>query len=355
MKKQTDGRYRTKIIVGKKEDGTNITKWISGKTHKELEANRQKILAEYRDGAEPHSKYLLAIDWIKRWYDTCAAPNMKPTVAANKRGCIALYIAPYIKDKAIKAVSAFDLQEIVNNVDKGHTTQQNVASILRGAFKAAWAQGVIPRDVTASLTVRLRPYRSRRALNEDEAKAVEESLSERRTEPLMVALFYYTGMRRGEVLALRWCDIDLKKDIIHVTRSLTFKTRSVDLPKTDAGRRDIPICKELHEILAERQGIGKALLVPGRRGGLIRESAYRTKWKRVQREIFGAEEDCEITPHYFRHNYATRLYDAKVDVLTAARIFGHSDPTTMIKIYTHLDQTARAKKSEKAARRAFEK
>lgn len=352
MKKQKDGRYKSRVVVGKRRDGTNIVKYISGKTKKELEEARQRVLAEYRDGAVPDNKYLLANDYIMRWYDTCAAPKMKKTVADQKRRRIEIYIEPWLRDKALKAVSAFDLQEIVNAVDKGRTVQQNVISVLRGAFRAAYSQGLTERDITASLRVRLRAHTARRAFTEYESKGIEENLSERRTEPLIVSLLYYAGMRRGEMLALRWSDVDLKSEVLHVTKSLNFQTGAIEGTKTAAGVRDIPICAELNAILAERQGIGNTLIIQGERGRPIKEMAFRRRWAHIQREIFDGNE--EITPHYFRHNYATRLYDAGVDVLTASKVLGHSDPATTLRIYTDISNSRRVSDGSEAVKRAFE-
>ena len=167
MGKQKDGRYKTKIIVGKRADGSNIVKWISGKTKRELEANRQRVLQEYRDGVTAEDLLMLAVDWLYKWYDAYSAPSQKPAGAAQKRRRIDTYIAPYLKDKRLRAVSALDLQGIVNACDKGHTVHVQIVSILRGAFKAAYAQGIIPRDITAALISRPRAYTARRALTEE--------------------------------------------------------------------------------------------------------------------------------------------------------------------------------------------
>ena len=352
MAKQKDGRYRTKVIVGKTAEGKNIVKWVQGATKKELEANRKRILTEYRDGVVAENSSILAMDWIYKWYDAVCAPRQKEEGARQKKRTVEIYVEPYLKDKQLRAVSAYDLQEILNKCKKGHTIQTRIKGVLKGAFAAAYANGMINRDVSVALTVKMKSYKSRRALTDEETKQVEKLLEERSTEPLLLALLYYTGMRIGEILGLQWKDVDLKRDFIRGERSLSFKTMSTDTTKTEAGVRDIPVCAELKAILKDYQGIGEAFVVQAaEKGGPVPEMSYRRRIKRISKAI-GSEE---LTAHYFRYNYATRLYDAKVDPLTAAKIFGHSDPTTMLKIYTDIEHSKRSKRSTDAAKRAFQK
>jgi integrase len=349
MKKQADGRYKTKVVVGTRSDGTKVVKWVTAKTRREIEEKRQAAIIKYRDGAVGHLGTIMAMEWIYRWYDTVAAPGMSEAVASQKRRRIETYIEPYLKDKQLRAVTVFDLQEILNACDKGHTVMVQLSSVLKNAFRTAYAEGIIARDVSASLISRVKPYQSSRAFTDEESSILEQSLANRTTEPLMLSLFYYTGMRRGEVLGLEWRDIDFEKGIIHVRRSLDLRTGELGKLKTPASERDIPIGAELMEILKEHRGIGNALVIHSKRGEPIAESTFKWRWKRVE-ALLGTKE---ITPHYFRHNYATRLYDAGADVLTAAKVLGHSDPTTTLKIYTDIKNSRRVEAGKAVVKTAF--
>lgn len=351
MKRQADGRFKTKVVVGTRADGTKVVKWITGKTKRELEERRQAVLIRCRDGAAEQRTSVMTMEWIYRWFDAVAAPGMSETVAAQKRRRIETYIEPYLKDKQLRAVTAIDLQEILNACDKGHTVVVQITSVLKNAFRTAYAQGFIPRDVSAALISRPKPYHSRRALTDEESAIIEQDLSERLTEPLMLGLFYYTGMRRGEVLGLMWSDINFKDGVIHVRRSLDFN-RGIGKLKTPAAERDIPVGAELMEILRENRGVGNTFVVRSVRSGkALSESSFKNKWRKIE-ALLGTDE---VTPHYFRHNYATRLYDAGVDVLTAAKTLGHADPTTTLKIYTDLDRSRKVKAGKEVVKAAFKK
>lgn len=382
MGKQADGRYRSKVVVGKRADGRNIVKWIQGTTKKELEQNRQRILAEYRDGVAVEESSVLATEWIQKYFDVQVRPNQKPSTADGVQGQINNYILPALRDKQLRAVTAFDLQAIMNGLaGKSKTLTSNVKHVLKGAFSAAYSQGVISRDVSTALYSRPRAAEKRRALTDRETAAVEKALSERTTEPLMLSLFYYTGMRRGEVLGLKWSDVDFKKEVIHVRRDLDVKTKSTDTLKTPAAKRDIPMTPELKQILTEYRGIGSGYVLQLEDGSPLGSTAFKRHFAKIQ-ELLLSDEDAErrrelrrhkdrerknaayyrargktytqrpvpegadkapdlVTPHYFRHNFATVLYDAGIDVLSASRVMGHADTKTTLSIYTDIANSRR--------------
>ena len=250
-------RYKGKVVIGTKPDGTKVQKWASGKTKRELQDNLQKIKAMYRDGLDTADSDIFASDFICRYFDTAIAPNQKPQTSKDLRRQIKLYIEPYLKDKRLKAVTFFDLQECVNGLSgKGRTLISNVANVLRRCFSAACAMGYIPRDISAGLCVRLPLRKHNRALTDEERHAIEGAIERRDTEPLLLGVLYYTGMRRGEVLGLQWRDVDFEEGVIHVCRDFDFKTNSIDTLKTKNAERDIPIVHELEALLREYRGIG---------------------------------------------------------------------------------------------------
>lgn len=352
MKRQADGRYKTKVVVGTRSDGTKVVKFITALSKRELEEKRQAVLARYRDGVAEKTKEVMAMDWVYRFFDTVMAPNQKPKTAKDIRAQIAKYIEPYLQDKALRAVTLFDLQEVVNGLSgRGHTLVSNMKSVLTKSISAAYAQGYIPRDVSAALSVRLPQRRSNRAFTDDERAILEKSLSERATEPLLMGLLYYTGMRRGEALGLQWRDVDFAADAIHVRRDFDFATNKLDTLKTANAERDIPMVPALKELLQEYRGIGTAFVIhaPTDPRKPLCEATLKRKWKKVQ-ALLGDD----VTTRTFRNNFATVMYDAGVDVLTAAKAMGHADPTTTLKIYTDLERSRRVKHGNEAVKAAFE-
>lgn len=352
MIKQKDGRYRTKIVVGKTAEGKNIVKWIQGATKKELEANRQRILREYRDGVDPEHRNVLATDWIYNYFDHSIAPGQKPATAEDIRSQIDRYIFPHLRDKQLRAVSLADIQSCVNAcAGKCRSIHTNVMGVLRRSFAAAVAEGYIDRDVTAACVVRLPERRHNRAFTPEEMAILKRNVAERKIEPLLTALLFYTGMRRGELIGLQWKEVDLKNDVIRVRRDFDWKENVLDTLKTPNAKRDIPIVPELREILAENKGKPEEFVVHAPTDPLkaLPESTYKRRWKAI-RALIGAED---VVARTFRNNFATVLYDAEVDVLTASKAMGHADPTTTLKIYTDIERSRKVQKGADSVKYAF--
>ena len=347
MKKQADGRYKSKVVVGKKTDGSNIVKWISGRTKKELEAKRQRVIEEYRDGASS-KREVQAVDWINEYYDAVIAPGQKPTTAKDIRSQIRRYIVPVLKDKQLRAVTSLDLQKVINGT-KGRcrTLVGNVQSVLKRSFSAAYAEGLIERDVSASLRAALPPRKPTEALSIVSRENVSQRLTEPFTEAVLLGLLFYTGMRRGEICGLQWRDVDFERNVIHVRRDLDFKLRSVDRLKTVNAERDIPLVPELKAILMRHRGIGTVFVISGEQ---ITESGYNAKIDRICAEL-----GFKATARNFRKTFNTMLLDGGVPVIVAAKLMGHADANTTFKYYTDLERSKLVEDAVSSVTGAFEK
>jgi integrase len=344
-------RYKNKVVIGVRPDGTKVKKWASGSTKKELQENLLKITEKYRDGTDPEGANVFAMDFIYSYFDTFIAPNQKPQTSKDIRRQIKLYIEPQLKDKLLRAVTVFDLQECINGMNgKCRTLISNVANVLKRCFSSACAQGYIPRDISAGLVVRLPQREHNRALTDEERHAIESAIGRRDTEPLLLGVLYYTGMRRGEVLGLQWRDVDLDEGVIHVRRDFDFKTNAIDTLKTKNAERDIPIVHQLEALLREYRGIGEAFVVssPKDPGKPLCEATLKRKWKKI-RALVGDD----VTTRTFRNNFATVLYDAGIDVLTASAAMGHADPSTTLAIYTDLKRSRKVKDGNETIKGIF--
>lgn len=177
---------------------------------------------------------------------------------------------------------------------------------------------------------------------------------------LFAYFLLYTGLRRGELLALRWEDIDFKNNIIHVNKSVSYESNQpvVKAPKTEAGKREV----DLLDVLAEALPRGKKGYVFGGEKPLTKIQ-FRKQWLNFCRSIGQVEEIKTkhkaankheytstqykplITPHQFRHAYASMLDDAGIDETAAKDILGHSSIVVTKDVYTHI----RSKKRERSA------
>ena len=145
-----------------------------------------------------------------------------------------------------------------------------------------------------------------------------------------MGLLMYTGMRRGEALGLRWEDIDLENNLIHIQRNVThpqMNTPIVTTPKTKAGRRSIPIDDNLMEILKPLGTEG--YILSGENPMTL--CSHRNMMKRINKaiDLHGA------TAHILRHSFLTYAVGETTDYKTVQGISGHADIGTLLNRYAH--------------------
>lgn len=173
--------------------------------------------------------------------------------------------------------------------------------------------------------------------------ALIERLRGHRLFPLgMIALF--TGMRIGEVLALRWGRVDLDRKVVEVREAIEeTKAHGIRLkaPKTKAGRRDISLPDVLVDVLRDLRktrlelqmvlGLGRlpddTLLFAEPDGSLPSQKYYSKAW---------SDLGVGVPFHALRHTHASQLIDAGVDIVTISKRLGHAKPDITLRIYAHL-------------------
>lgn len=145
---------------------------------------------------------------------------------------------------------------------------------------------------------------------------------------LFALIALYTGLRRGEILALRRDDIDLDRRLIYVTKSLRADGANVTLklPKTESGVRVVGIPEGL---LPHLQNLPEGLLFQTK-GRPLTAKQFELRWK-----SYSEETGIKATPHQFRHAYTTALIESGISPVEAQRLLGHSNFATTMNIYHH--------------------
>lgn len=353
-------RLRAQVTIGHDTDGTPVYKWASGRTKKELEANKEELRREHINGAVAIRRDIFFGEFVTDWYRVYKEPYISASSKANYRSTLNHYLFPAFGDKQMRAITSLQLQSYLNSLaGTGKTTLGYIMIVLSNCFTLATAQGVIDRNAADGLRPPKAERTSRRALSAQETAAVLKVID---THPdgLFLAILYYTGLRRGEALGLRWSDIDFSARSLRVERDIDFVTGGVGTVKTDTSLRTVPIPDELMSLLHKNRQIGSGYIIRApRTGEYWSQATFVRRWRQLQAALLEAAGGIEnngtgsvLTPHYFRHNYASILYRSGVDVLTAQRYLGHTDPTTTMRIYTHLAEETELKDAEKV-RKAF--
>lgn len=242
-------------------------------------------------------------------------------------------INPIIGAKPLEAITPDDIQAaLVAAEDQAGSRQaQLVYTLLHAAFRRAVRSGHIRQSPVEAVDKPDHEGKQGRAIEGDDWE---------RLSPLIVgnvafALMAFAGLRRGETLALRRCDIDLQTGVIHVCRQrIRVHGQLVTAPpKSSAGIRDVPISPELEPILREavRFLLPNGLLVP------IAPETLAHKWRDAQRKA-GITSPYRL--HDLRHTYATRLVLAGVNIRVLQYAIGHADYQLTMKTYTHIGASA---------------
>lgn len=200
-------------------------------------------------------------------------------------------------------------------------------------FKDAVEDGLIEKDPTSSrrLVIPSDKVTERTALPLADFKDILSHLPElAEEERRLLALLMLTAMRRGEVLGLRWEDIDLEKGLIHVRRNVTHPQTNqphIGTTKTQSGMRDIPLNPMLKELIAPMQTSG--FIIGGEQPVTLRH--YINTWNRLEKtiDLHGA------TAHVFRHSYLTYAAGESSDIKSLQQIAGHADIRMTMNRYVH--------------------
>lgn len=189
----------------------------------------------------------------------------------------------------------------------------------------------------------------RRSLTEKEIGLVLKLQHKARPAVLIMML---CGLRVGEMLPLRWDDIDFENKIVHINKStqrVSGNEFTVKKGTKNGKNRNIPIPSTLVDELTETKTLSKSpYICPNSSGVMHTPSSWKRIFESYVIELNALNNNInkynpnfrksldKITAHMLRHTYASMLYFAGVDVLTAQKLLGHSDVSTTLNVYTHL-------------------
>jgi integrase len=260
----------------------------------------------------------------------------KPSVIRGYAASIRLYIAPELGAKKLSALSRNDVQDFADRLlaaGLDPSSVRNVLMPLRVIYRRAFARSEVAINPTTALELPAVRGRRQRIASPAEAAALIAALPDE--EQALWALALYAGLRRGELWALRWSDVDLDAGVIRVARSWDPKEGVIET-KSRAGERKVPIATVLRKTLAEqkiRHGGSHELRVLAnardqmRHSTTITERAHR-RWKKAGLRPIGL--------HECRHTFASLMIAAGVNAKALSTYMGHASITITLDRYGHL-------------------
>ena len=310
--------------------------WFTGETISEAINNGlKKCGAAYFDGVQPASSLPTFKRYAEKWFPLYHVPKVKPNTANNTRIILHRRIYPALGGMRLDEITPDEIQAFFNTkMHMCRSTMQKMKIVIHQVFQSAIEDGYVQRNPASSsrLTISKRAT-GRTALPLTDVEDIVRQLPTlNETDRLFLLLPIYTGMRRSEMLGLRWSDVDFRLKQIRVQRGVTFAGNQpvIGPPKSKAGYRFIPLLPELDAALRAYEHEGAYII-----GGdcPITEQAYQRTWERINRTInlHGA------TAHVFRHTFAT-IAAPYLDIKTLQTIMGHADIETTLDRYTHAQE-----------------
>jgi len=237
-------------------------------------------------------------------------------------------------------LTAYELQEALSRLGGlSPRTLKGLYGTLRTALRQAVAWGLLPSDPTVGLRAPRVPRRERKVLTQEELRALLEAAKSYKYY-LVLRLLVLTGMRLGEVLGLKWQDIDLKKGTLTVKRAADGRNRKLkQQPKTASSERTFKLDEETVRLLAAHKKEQKVVAMKNRDSGLVFSHEGRVvREDAIRRTLNYALKKAglpRIRVHDLRHTAGSLLLDAGYSLSVVASFLGHSSPATTAAVYAH--------------------
>ena len=348
--KRSDGRYYTLVDIGYSVDGKRKRKGFYAPTIRELEAKSADFRSQMNKGIIITDSRVTLADYATKWLDVYRSGGEYNT-RTQYRLCVENHIVPHpVAQLPMIKIKPIDLQGMVNDLiaEKHFRTAQILVMTLKQIFAQAVEDSVIYANPASSLKRPTYKAPKKRPLSEIENRAIDNAELTGR-ERAFIYLGKYAGLRRGEILALTKNDFDWKKNTVTVNKAVVFEENNgvvKPMPKSDAGFRTIEMPDVLASFIKDYlQNLASVSLFLTEDGLVCTKSCYRKLWVQIIKKLnaaVGSKDNLmlipDLTAHILRHDYATNLYYAGIDIKAAQYLLGHSDIKMTLEIYTHLDR-----------------
>ena len=308
-------------------------------------------LKALENGGRPTSKATVA-EWLDYWLELARTdrkhPKRQRTIESYKNA-IEKHISPVIGHLKLAKVRARNLQDLEDGSTLSPSAVGQIHSVLKGAFRMASVEDLIPTNPMRDVQLPARPSKRIELPAVTDVRAILDLAKADGGElHAMVQTIAHTGIRRAELMGLRWEDVDLSTGRITINGQL-LRTRELGLiyqpePKTASGHRTITIdAKTIDVLRAHRDAQDATIKRMGaayvNRGWVFadeegRETSPDTFYKRLVKLAKRAGVQ-RMHPHSFRHFYGSLLTNSGESLADVSSTMGHANPSITQRLYVH--------------------
>ncbi len=355
-RKRPDGRWEARYTLYTSEGPKRKT--LYGRTRQEVADKLACVLSDRAQGLTFEAGSLKLSEYLDRWL-----PNIRDTVRQRTweryEQIVRVHIKPSLGRIKLKGLTPTHVRGLYREkLDSGSSprTVQYIHITLRKALQDAVSDGLIPRNIADGIKAPKPKKKEINPLSPDQTRAFLEAVYGDRLEALYV-LAIHRGLRQGELLGLRWEDVDLEASTLQVRRtlSLTKSGHMFELPKNGKGR-SVELTQDASEALKRHltrqlediEALGddyqdQGLIFPGEKGQPMRPWTLTRKLERILKRV-GLPH---IRFHDLRHTCATLLLTKGVHPKFVQELLGHATISITLDRYSHVipamgDQTRKA-------------
>lgn len=288
-------------------------------------------------------------EYFNRWFDLYKKSKARSASAQNQYRIMKNVIKEYFKDTKLKDIRRSDYQAFINWY--GGTHAYKSVSKLNGAIRScvgyAIDDDVITKDFTHNVQVTYNHDKkvSVEYLTDKELTtlktAVMSNLNHYNTSRYMILTAIYTGMRKSEIQALTWKDIDFLHSTIKISKSWDEKKKAFKSTKTSSSNRTIKVNRQLLNCLADLKANNTIMVFQNVLGTIPTSNALNKCLRSIM-------SDCDIEKqgfhfHSLRHVHVAYLLGKGVDIYAISKRLGHSNITVTLNTYSYLVEEYKAK------------
>jgi integrase len=325
-------------------------RYIYAKTRKAAADKLTEAMADRNKGIVFHDENLTDSDFLGVWLSDCVKDTIRVSTFERYKGIAELHISPALGRLRLRALTPAHVQGFYRGkLDSGLSpaTVQKIHVVLHKALSQAVMWSLVPRNVTEAVSAPRPVPKEMRPLSAQEVRKLLEAAGDDSLEALWV-LAVHTGMRQGELLALKWTDVDFEAGKVSVRRTLTRESGHFKLaePKTKKSRRTIKLTSAAAEAL--RKHLSHQMQDIDRLGDLYRDRGLvftsssgaplnpsNIRNRNLRRLLLKAELP-EIRFHDLRHTCATLLLSKNVHPKIVQEMLGHANVAITRDTYSHV-------------------
>lgn len=318
----------------RRSDGLMETTRTDPRTHKRIHFyghSARDIDAQIMAYTSKQEAGVLFKEVATEWWDV-HSPTLAPNSLKNYKPAYRRAVDEF-GESPIRQITPRDVKKFITTFSRGQRARKTVSTqllVCNLIFSYAVENGFL--DLSPSTHVKVPANLP--TTHRDAASETDEEIIKRSSDVWLFPTFIlYTGLRRGEALALTWADIDMEREEIRVTKSLYHDGNRpcIKAPKTAAGVRTVPLLPPLRALLPPPGEDGDYVFSADGGKTPITNRQYQTLWSH-----YVAQTGITCTAHQLRHSYATMLFECDIDIKDAQDLLGHSTAAMTMDIYTHL-------------------